>query len=253
MQRLSLVASMLVATACADTGGEALEIRQNLTPPSTTCSLAAANNAPFTSRGEISLQSPQPYILTPMIESRISATMGFEGQRTILLRGARVDLQLGPISVDDGHGNVSVLDFGDTEKQQLITAGTTKFRSPFSSPLPPNGGLSVGVFDIVPTTAFGAVIAKVGAANFASKRVHAQALATIVVYGDLDGEEVESPPFIYPVTLCNDCVVRVLGSCPLPVGTDVLPGNACNRFQDGVVDCCTAGTSLLCPATVAAE
>jgi hypothetical protein len=253
MQRLSLVASMLVATACADTGGEAMEIRQNLAPPSNACTLVPANSAPFTSRGEIALTSPQPYILTPMIESRISAAMGFEGQRTILLRGARVDLELGPISVDDGQGNVSVVDFGDTEKQQLITAGTTKFRSPFSSPLPPNGGLSVGVFDIVPTTALGAVIAKVGAADFAAKRIHAQALATIVVYGDLDGEEVESPPFVYPVTLCNDCVVRVVGTCPLAVGTVVRSGNACNRFQDGVVDCCETGTSLLCPATVATQ
>ena len=58
--------------------------------------------------------------------------------------------------------------------------------------------------------------------------------------------------------MCNDCVVHVLTddmdkplTCPVPTTTTVNKGNSCNPFQDGPVDCCTQGTSLVCPATVA--
>jgi hypothetical protein len=57
------------------------------------------------------------------------------------------------------------------------------------------------------------------------------------------------------VTVCNNtqglCVVVDNGVCPF-TGTP-RTGNACNIFQDGVVDCCRDATTnnLICPAPVA--
>ena len=74
-------------------------------------------------------------------------------------------------------------------------------------------------------------------------------LATVSVLGTLGDQEIESRPFSYPVTVCSDCVVNVLGDCP-STGAAPRTGNACNKFQDGVLDCCRMpDLSLVCPAT----
>ena len=58
-------------------------------------------------------------------------------------------------------------------------------------------------------------------------------------------------PFEYPVTVCDACIRLVVGACPLPMGTPVLSGaNGCNQAQDGMVTCCSNGTTLVCPAQV---
>jgi len=143
-----------------------------------------------------------------------------------------------------------VLDFSASENDALRTSGATRFRSLFSAPLAPNGSFTSASFDIVSIPALAAIRAK---ANPGPKSlVHAQVIANVVVYGDLGGEEVDSVTFVYPVTVCNDCIKNSLGACPLPMGTTVRTGNACNAFQDGVVDCCDTTTGeLSCPATVA--
>lgn len=240
MQRLSILVLVPLAASVgcvAETGGEAMVIRQNLAPGDSGCTFMPSPTAPFYSRGAIDLLSPVPYAMTPLIESRITAVMGQESQQTIALRGARVDLELGPISFEV-NGAV----------QTNETTEIVKFRSLFSAPLAPNGGFSTAHFDVLPTTALATIRGKLPAGAI---HVHAQAVATVVVYGDLGGDEVEGVPFVYPVTVCDDCVVNVLSAtCPLPMGTTVRTGNVCNPFQDGVVDCCGAGAGLRCPATV---
>jgi hypothetical protein len=245
MQRLSILGSLVLTACVAGSGGEAMVIRQNLAPSATECTFEASVTADFLSRGSIDLDSTVPYLMTPLIESRISAVIGQESLRTVALRGARVDLELGPISVESD-GTVTVLDFSDSENAELRASGASRFRSLFSAPLAPNGALTTASFDIVSTPALGAIRAKVAATPGI---VHAQVLATVVVYGDLGGEEVDSVPFIYPVTVCNDCIKHNLGACPVASGTIVRTGNACNSSQDGIVDCCTPPTGPPeCPA-----
>jgi hypothetical protein len=64
------------------------------------------------------------------------------------------------------------------------------------------------------------------------------------IHGDLGGDEVSASPFHFPISVCTDCVVNIVGACPA-AGTQT--GNPCNVFQDGVVDCCTSGSQLVCP------
>lgn len=254
MNRLCLI--FLAAAGCADTGDEGFVIRNNLASSGMTCSLSASAAAPFQPRGQLSASSPVPYLLTPLIESRITAAVGQESSRTVSLKGAKIDLAIGPITVEDAQGGLlfscaaegAGACFSESEVAALADAGTTKFRSLFAAPLAPNKGLTSAAFDLVPTASIREIQRKAGAGG-ASGRLHAQVVATATVYGDLNGSEVEGLPFDYPVTVCNDCVVNVVGTCAATPKT-FMPraGNPCNPFQDGLVDCCTNGADLICPA-----
>jgi hypothetical protein len=254
MNRLCLIACVLAG--CADTGDEAFVVRNNLAPDGDECSFLPETTAPFVSRGTLSTLSPAPYLLAPLIESRISALMGQESLRTVSLMGARIDLLIGPISVEDAQGTVKFscaaegasACFGDAERAALADAGVTKFRSLFSAPLAPNGGLSTATFDLVPTAVVNEIERKAGVLA-AGSRLHAQVVATATVYGKLGNSEVQSLPFVYPVAVCNDCIVNPGKPCDqTPKSFVPRKGNPCNPFQDGVIDCCTDATGLVCPA-----
>jgi hypothetical protein len=256
MNRLCSLVLVLVLAACADTGDEGFVVRSNLAPDEGACAFTASTTSPFFSRGTLSTRATSAYLLTPLIESRITAAMGQENIRTVSLMGAKVDLEIGPVTVEDVEGNVTFSCaaeganqcFSEAERATLASSGTTKFRQPFSAPLPPNGGLSSAVFDLVPTAVVGEIERKVGAIP-AGGRLNALVLATATIYGRLGGDEIDGLPFVYPVTVCNECVVNDLGPCG-GVKTSFVPrpGNPCNVFQDGVTDCCTNGTALVCPA-----
>ncbi|MDQ3365120.1 MAG: hypothetical protein M3680_06805 [Myxococcota bacterium] len=234
MQRLSYCVLILglsgAAAGCADTGDEGIVIRHNLVPAEG-CALTPGGM--FTSRGTIELDSPNPYVLTPEIESRITAAEGQFSQRTIALRGARVDVEVASLTVD----NVSA---------PVPTLTNTSFTSLFSASLEPQGTTAAS-FDAVSATLLGELASKVTATG----NVRIQLVATVKVYGDLGGSEIESVPFVYPVTVCTNCVTTNLGACPLPVGTVPRGGNPCNVFQDGNVDCCLdASGNKVCPGVV---
>lgn len=241
---------------CADTGDEGFVVRNNLAPEDDSCSFTASATAPFVTRGTLSTRSATAYLLTPLIESRIVAAEGQENLRTVSLLGAKVDLEIGPITVEDAEGRVTFSCaaegatpcFGEAERAALATAAITKFRQPFASPLPPNGGLTSAVFDLVPTAAVREIERKAGAIP-AGGRLTALVLATATIHGQLGGSELDGLPYVYPVTVCTDCVVNVVGACAdTPSSFDPRPGNACNPYQDGVVDCCSSGGALVCPA-----
>jgi len=243
--------AIIPLVACtASSGDEGMLIVQN-SAVGDKCEFTAAM-PPFNPHGGLYLNSPQPYLLTPLVESRISAEMGQESQRTVALHGARIDITIGAVEVIHEDGTVAALTFDASELATLKSTGVTHFKSLFAAPLPPNMGTSNVAFDVVPLAMLSSLRSK-GALG-AKDRMHAELIAKVVVFGDLGGDEVTSLPFEYPVTVCNDCIVsQPIPACPLPMATTVRTGNACNLFQDGVVDCCTDPTTkaTVCPATVA--
>ncbi len=260
MNRLCLL--VLALAGCAATGDEGFVIRNNVAPAQDACTFMPSTSAPFVPRGTLSARASSAYLLAPLIESRITAVMGQESVRTVSLMGAKIDLAIGPMTVEDATGRVTFSCaaeganqcFDDTERTALAGAGVTKFRSLFSAPLAPNGGLSTAAFDLIPTAAVREIERKVGTIPDGG-RLQAQVVATATVYGQLGGSEVEGLPYVYPVTVCGggaggaDCVVNLVGACAsTPASFDPRPGNPCNPFQDGVVDCCTNGAALVCPA-----
>lgn len=237
MHRLLVLTVALGAfAACTSDSGGGIVIRQNLANDGARCVFTADSGNAFIARGTIALQSPQPYVLTPLLESNIVALQNQVSQRTIQTRGARVSLTIAGASQAGTSVMVNTTSF---------PAGALKFTSLFSAPIAPNGGLSVGEFDIIPTSFLEALGAQLTGAS-----VHVQVVAEVKVYGTLGGDELESDPFYYPVTVCNDCVINPVGACPIAMKGSL--GNPCNPYQDGQIDCCTAADGqLLCPAPVA--
>lgn len=236
MHRLILLMFVVTASACAASGDEGFFIRNNL-QPGPNCTLAAGGA--FLSRGQIELESPNPYILTPEIESRIEVNEGQDPtQRRIALKGARVELTVEGMT----RNNLS-------ETAPMIA--NPRFTSLFSASLDPLGTTAVS-FDAISSAVLGDLESKVMRAPTDSIRI--QLVAKITVFGSLGGggDEVEGIPFTYPITVCTNCVTTSLGTCPLPIGTPLRDGaNGCNIYQDGAVDCCTSATGLVCPGTVA--
>lgn len=246
MQRLFILLCV-VAGCAADEYGSFVILNNNAPPTSGACEFTADENNAFLTRGQLSIASTSSYLLNPLFASRLKAEMGKELQRTVALHGARVDLVVGPIVTIEG-GVSTTIDIDPTDPELgKDVGGITKFQSLFSAALPPNG-LSAATFDLVPTQVIEAVVAR--AQPSATRAVHAQVLANVEAFGDLQGTEIVGDPYQYPVTICNDCVVTFLGDCSaIPLGTTGRAGNPCNPFQDGALDCCTgAQGQQVCPS-----
>jgi hypothetical protein len=241
MLRLATLSSALLLLGCADQGDEGMTVINN-TAVSGACTLTGGADQPFKSHGTIYALSPNGYLLTPLIQSRV--TLGTEVnadelQKTIFLRGADVSLTLKAVSIE-------------TNGQYTVTQPETnvgQFSVLFAGALPPSGSVNVG-FEVI-TPAILRNILSMSGVNLGTSDVNAEVLAEVTIRGDLGGNEVTSNPFQYPISVCTDCVVNVTGACPA-TGTP-RTGDACNIFQDGVVDCCTAPDGdLVCPASTGA-
>jgi len=213
-------------SACADKGDEGMFILNNTAPPiGTACTLTGDPQQPFTAAGEISylaVAAGTGYVLTPLIESRITANMGDEALRTIHLEGANV--------------TASVANGGTSQSYTVLFAGS----------IAPNGGSTNVAFEVLPADKISAL----GKAN-ADGGANTEVVANIAAYGTLGGGRIDAEPFQYPITIIapnrgitfgttTKCNSMMLGA---------RTGNPCNAFQDGVVDCCLSSTNaVLCPA-----
>ena len=235
------VATLALALgAClAKTGDEGMYVLNNTAVSGTTCALNGTSTQAFLPRGEIYAQSPSAYLMTPLVQSKLSMPMMGEDPtlKTIQLRSADVTLTLKSLSVQHTDGT-----FTSTQPNSMLT----QFTSLFSGALPPGGSVNVA-FDAIPPAVLYQVVQSSGA-NLMTERLNAEVLAEVTVKGTLGGDDLSAAPFYYPISVCNDCVVNIVGTCP--VTTTVMAGNPCNKYQDGTVDCCLSATnSLVCPAT----
>lgn len=241
MLRLVTLTAMLALAACANSGDEGFIVLNN-TAVTGSCSLTGSTSQPFISHGQIYAKSTTGYLLTPLIQSRISAGTGSADvdptTRTIYLTGANVSLEVKATSIEHADGS-----FGSANV--TLSGQQAQFSALFSASLPPGGTVNVG-FEVIPVQTLRAILTASGAA--ATDKMNAEVLATVTVLGMMGGDQLSAQPFQFPITVCNNCVVVNNGACPF-TGT-VRTGNACNIFQDGIVDCCTDATNnLICPAT----
>ena len=229
LRTLTLLVPTVALAACvaSDNSDSPMVVLQNTAIPAgqLTCSFATVGlGTAFLPFGTISTLSTNPYLLAPLIQSRITATTGQELQKTILLEGADVTLTVAsPAGI-------------------TLSGADAAFQSLFSGSLSPNNCVTNEVMQLIPPSAIATIAAAAGNTPF-----HAQVVANIKVFGTLAGDRVESLPFQYPVTVCNDCIINNIGACPV-TGTIRL-GDPCNVFQDSPVDCCMeASGTLTCPA-----
>ncbi len=241
MLRLASLTAVLALSACANQGDEGFSVLNN-TAVTTTCQFSGDPGQPFIAHGEIYSKSPQGYLLTPLIQSRVSSSGAGSGAavdpstRTIYLKAANIDLEVKAATVEHADGTFS-------NPTVTIPENLAKQSALFSAALLPAGSTNIS-FELIPTQTLRAIEQAV--APSATDRMRVEVLATVTVVGDLNGDDLSAQPFTYPVTVCNDCIVHNVGACP----TTITPrtGNACNPYQDGDIDCCTMDGSLVCPA-----
>ena len=75
------------------------------------------------------------------------------------------------------------------------------------------------------------------------------ATARVKLVGKRGSQNIPSNSIQYPIFLCNGCLVHNLGLC----SSDTIPerpktGNPCNPAQDDIIECCSEGGDLVCPA-----
>lgn len=227
------------ATGCvAAEGDESFVIVNNLVPDvdemTGTVSFTPSETGPFLSRGVFG------FFATPFVgsqfESRVQAAAGRESLRTIFVEGANISLEIGQILIED-------LAEGTLETRG--TASQFEFQTGFTSALPPNGGLSVGIYDIVPvdvmTDLRAAVIDVMDNPNL---RVSAEITTTTTAFGDFYGERIDATSFQFPVTILKESTCRDLVCSPSAGETtancpfDCSCGDEiCNPFDEDATSC----------------
>ena len=227
-QRIRLLwaalAALVTASGCTTDSGGSMYIVQNQVPGDD-CVIAPSPGM-FYSSGVIDTNAGTGYVFTPVVKSLITASTNASNPRVIAMRGADVDISFtaGP--------------FDAAEEADLRDDRLTRFSTAFSGSLSP--GLSASFsFVVVPTGLLDAI---------AAAGSSAQLSVEVTVFGDLDGSDVESDPFIYPVEVCNGCLLIDNGDCA-GLGEDFEgeEGGACNALQDRPVDCCTSAGNQVCP------
>jgi hypothetical protein len=208
---------VLLAIGCVKNGADGMVILENDAATATTCTFTGVTGQPTLSSGQIFANSTNAYLLTPLVESRLSAGSGLEVDRSILLQGANVTLS--------GNG---------------VALPNTSFSTPVSGTIPPGGTVNVS-FPVIPVEDL---------AGFVNGSDQGLITVTVQIYGTEGGGTIDSEPFTYGVTVCPEdapCVVQdPKVTCDAFTG-GALVGNPCNPFQDGMVDCCTTNGKYVCP------
>ncbi|HEY4182728.1 MAG TPA: hypothetical protein VGM90_38115 [Kofleriaceae bacterium] len=226
----ALAALGTLGACAADNGDEGLFVSRVLAPTAD-CTFTIDAMSAFISHGNYQLGTDVfgDYHPTVQVESRITATATATAQRTVQLRGARVHLTNPDGSEISG-----------------ASSDLVKFRSLTSGPVEPNDGVTNVDFDLVPYKLSQLLYPQ------RDERGFYDILATFSLYGDMNGSEVGSQDFVFPITLSDGVGAQNKGTCPLPMGTVVrTSGNGCSLYSEGITDCCTQGTDLICPAVVA--
>jgi hypothetical protein len=187
------------ASGCvAAEGDESFVIVNNLIPEvdleTGTVAFTANREGPFFSRGEARFDSLE-FFVGSLFESRVQAAEGRESLRTIQIEGANISLEISPIKA---------VDLTTNAVDEISAGETIQFKTNFSSSLTPNGGLSVGIYSIVPFEVMANLRARAGAAvGDPNKLVVVEVVSTTTAFGDFYGDRIDATPFVFPVLITN--------------------------------------------------
>ena len=226
--RLCCAAALALAAGCTTDSGGSMIIVQNQVPDDG-CIIPSSQSATFRGRGIIDVQAGEGYVFTPLLQSLVLENTTSDSPRVVAVRGADVDL-----SFPDGF-------FSAEEETELQGSRLTRFSTAFSGSVFPGAFTSFG-FVIVPRGLLERLDVELGSGE------QVAVTAEVTVFGELDGDDVDSVPFIYPVDVCDGCMRIDNGDCTsLGDNFEPLEGGECNLLQDVQVDCCTVGGAVRCP------
>lgn len=225
-----LVLLVAAGSACADNDLTVIILHNQA--PQEGCLVTGDQDAPALPFGTLDLAGGQPYVFTPVVRSSALENPDDINDNVVFLRGADVELLAAPTqrSIDV----ITMLGPAETVRTHLFSANVEP------------GGSSGVIFILIDQQQVGNL------ANIIGPEESVQLVARLSVFGEIDGADVTSPEFDYPITVCEGCLVRtVYPDCAsLPDGATIAPGGVCNAFQDGIVDCCVSGGVTQCPASI---
>jgi hypothetical protein len=218
--------ALALASGCTTDAGGSMYIVHNKVP-SEGCVVPDDDEAPFRGTGRIDTNAGAGYVFTPLVKSLVQESGNDSNPRVIAMRGADVD-----ISFTSGP-------FDEADEARLRDMRLTRFSTAFSGSVFPTGQTSFA-FVVVPAGLL---------TEIAATGESAQLSVEVSVFGDLDGADVDSVPFVYPIEVCNGCLTVDQGDCAGLADTfEPRDTNTCNPAQDEAADCCSAGSGWVCLA-----
>lgn len=210
----------LGAFGCTD-GGQSILIVQNQVPGDA-CSLNASGAGVGLGRGVIDVASPSGYVFNPVVRNLSQQPLATEnGTRIAFIEGFDVDITY------PGAGSCT------------SDASLTTFSRPIGLTVDPSGTGVVSV-EIVPQELL--------ASCSVSGDGRIDLTAEVTMFGQMDGGDIETNTFPYPIQVCDGCTRVNLGLCT-EFTAPVLTGNGCNAYQDFELSCCQSSTgATVCPA-----
>ncbi len=180
----------------------------------------------FLSSGFVQANSRAGYLLAPVVRNDIALREGEVAltPKTVFLTSSTVTIKFYDEDL-----------FSAAEQQTMTTDGHIRFLAPISGSIPPNFGEAVFPLRAVSGDLLAMVNERLIERQLGSTVLDVQ----IQVNGTRGGSALESNVFRYPVEVCLECVIEILGNCDaIPMGTSIDTGGACNSLQDGQLDCC---------------
>ncbi len=223
-----LLGAVASQTGCVDASGTIRILRNQA--PAEGCVVPTAPDALFLSNGIISADDAQfGYLFTPLVESR--AVSNNSTDRRVFLNSAVVRLRFA-----DGF-------FDDATLDQLEESALSYFSQPVSGSIASDGGTAALSFEIISKELLTQMAGVLGEGE--TTRV----IAEVEMRGTVDGNEISSPTFEYPVEVCVGCLRESVGTCIGYEGEAAASAGVCQGGQDGVSTCCTNSSGdLVCPA-----
>ncbi len=194
---IPILLASLAATGCvAAEGDESFVIVNNLLPEidldTQTISFTPSQDGPFISQGLVQ-PTAVSFFVGSLFESRVQAGDGKESLRTIFVQGANISIEISPVSVVRG-----------SDVETLGVLETIEFQQRFTSAIQPNGGLAVGIYDVIPFDVMAAIRGKIGSAiDDPTAQVFVQVNTTTTAFGDFYGDRIDSTSFTFPVMVTN--------------------------------------------------
>ncbi len=230
---LALLLSAVVGTGCVDEA-RIFYIRQNQVPTSG-CKVAPTT-AIYNPMGVLDVSVNMGYWLYPLLENALTATSTGDGEperNALIVKGFEIQLDLQGMEKTKGWGV-------DTDR--------LKFWLPASGYLTPGGKLT-GRIKVVPDW----LAKQMGAQNGGPVKAQAQPGGWPVIYAVVTavaaktGSEVDSAVFVYPIEICNGCLVDKRSKCVEDLTKDkTVLYNYCGLPQDLPVTCCPNKKAFAC-------
>jgi hypothetical protein len=184
------------------------------------------------------------YDLFPLVQNDLPGNgsgMGSPQPNRLVIKGFRVTVELDPAAPEAARQVFDRLAADETGR------GFLSYEEPWSGTLEPGGSTKAAGVGVFP-----AEIARRlrDTGYFDGEGVRElRASVTVRALAERQAGDLETPPFRYPLRLCQGCLMAFQGTCPLRERR--FAGNACNLAQDEPVDCCLDGGRMRCPAPVA--